>query len=174
MSPSGHPSVQVCVLSSFYKDTSSMGSGTTPGTPFYLPHLSKNPSPNTVTFCPQLPTLTASASKGMTLFCHVSFDFQVFGTSAPSCSALNQPKAHIGPWNCPWWNWRSRAIMFFFCHFSSVSLGTNSRTYGFIIKHTFSFGKRVESKLFHYDSHYTFGWLAHWCKDSYLLVQLDT
>ena len=49
----------------------------------------------------------------------------------------------------------------FFCHFSSVSLGTNSRTYGFIIKHTFSFGKRVESKLFHYDSHYTFGWLAH-------------
>ena len=101
MSPCGHPSVQVCVLSSFYKDTSSMGSGPTPGTPFYLPHLSKNPSPNTVTFCPQPPTLTASASKGMTLFCHVNFDSQVFGTSAPSCSSLNQPKAHAGPWNCP-------------------------------------------------------------------------
>ena len=113
MSPRGHPSVQVCVLCSFYKDTSSMGSGPTPGTPFYLPHLSKNPSPNTVTFCPQPPTLTASASKGMTLFCHVSFNFQVFGTSDPSYSSLNQPKAHTGPWNCPWWKWRSGAIMFF-------------------------------------------------------------
>ena len=113
VSPRGRPSVQVCVLSSFYKDIGSMGSGPTPGTLFYLPHLSEDPSPNTVTFCPQPPTLPASASKGMTLFCHVNFDFQVFGTSAPSCSALNQSKAHVGPQNCTWWNWRKGAVMFF-------------------------------------------------------------